>query len=214
MRAVVQRVQNASVTVDGLVISAIGHGLLVWVGFGAQDNANDLHYMVNTLLTTRLFHSEHNAHRWTRSVMDCGYEILVLSQISLYSTMYLEKPYFYQAMNARRSKPYYERFLRTLRRTYRPEKIREGRFGAGYSVTTQTRGPVFIIESFNQPLGSYAAPVGPPPPYPYQPPIMYGAPPPPPPPVMRGAPSAPTNQSYQASPPLQPYPDYPNYPVY
>ncbi|XP_046663682.1 D-aminoacyl-tRNA deacylase-like [Homalodisca vitripennis] len=205
MRAVVQRVQNASVTVDGLVISAIGHGLLVWVGFGSQDKSSDLHYMVNTLLSTRLFHSEHNAHRWTRTVMDCGYEILVLSQISLYSTMYLEKPYFYQAMNARRSKPYYERFLRTLRRTYQPDKIREGRFGAGYSVTTQTRGPVFIIESFNEHPISYMGPIGPPPPYPYHPPPMYGGPPPP---------HVPVNQSYQAAPPPYPYPDYPNYPTY
>lgn len=103
----------------------------------------------------------------------------------------------------------------------------EGRFGAGYTVTTRTKGPVFIIESFNQMMNTYP---GAPPPYPYQQPPMYGPPPPPPPPpapvrghsqFRGGRPSnvysTPLNQSYQGLPPLQPmepYPEYPNYPYY
>ncbi|XP_054264199.1 D-aminoacyl-tRNA deacylase-like [Macrosteles quadrilineatus] len=174
MRAVLQRVQNATVTVDDLVVSAIGTGLVAWIGFGAQDTNDDLNYMVNTLLTTRFYHAEHSTQRWTRTVMDKGQELLILSQISLYSMVYLDKPFFYQAMGARRSKSLYERFIKSLKRRYKSDKIREGRFGAGYTVSIQSKGPVFIIESPYSP--QYGGAGGPPPPGPYKPPAARGAP--------------------------------------
>ena len=82
MRAVVQRVTRASVTVDGRVTGAIDRGLLVLLGAGAGDGANDLAYVVDKVVNLRIFADD--AGKMNRSVLDVGGGVLVVSQFTLY----------------------------------------------------------------------------------------------------------------------------------
>ena len=82
MRAVVQRVSSASVAIDGLVVGAIGRGLLVLVGVGQGDTATDAEYIVEKVANLRIFPDGDG--RFDRSVIDEALELLVVSQFTLY----------------------------------------------------------------------------------------------------------------------------------
>jgi D-tyrosyl-tRNA(Tyr) deacylase len=83
MRVVIQRVAHASVTIDGVVKSAIGQGLLVLVGFEAADTAEDVAWTTRKLLGLRIFDDE--AGVMNRSVLDVGGEVLIVSQFTLHA---------------------------------------------------------------------------------------------------------------------------------
>ena len=82
MRSVVQRVSQASVTVDGEVVGRIGKGLLVLLGVGQSDKASDMDWMVDKIVGLRIF--EDAEGKMNRSILDVGGEILMVSQFTLY----------------------------------------------------------------------------------------------------------------------------------
>ncbi|KZP01079.1 hypothetical protein CALVIDRAFT_474789 [Calocera viscosa TUFC12733] len=159
MRAVIQRVSSASVTVDSEVIARIGRGLLVLVGIGLDDTPADSDYLVRKLLALKLFEAEPSASAssaeaaaaaagggmWKRSVVDISGEILCVSQFTLLANTLKAKPDFHLAMPPLHSLPFYTSFLASLRAAYVPEKVQDGRFGALMQVGLCNEGPVTVL---------------------------------------------------------------------
>lgn len=147
MKAIVQRVTNASVTVDGKLISSIGKGLCILVGIGRKDAPKDADWLAKKLLNLRIFDDD-EGKRWNKSVMDKQYEVLCISQFTLFVEMKGNKPDFHNAMGPEQSQQFYEAFLKKMKDSYSPEKIKDGIFGAYMQVHIQNDGPVTIpIES-------------------------------------------------------------------
>lgn len=146
MKAVIQRVTSASVTVDNKVISSIGNGLCVLIGITRGDTLADIKYIVRKILNTKIF--ENDKKKWSASVMDKQYEILCISQFTLYHVLKGNKLDFHRAMPAQESEPFYKIFLNELGKNYKPELIKDGIFGAMMEVSIQNSGPVTLeIES-------------------------------------------------------------------
>ncbi|XP_036912927.1 D-aminoacyl-tRNA deacylase 1 isoform X2 [Sturnira hondurensis] len=143
MKAVVQRVARASVTVGGEQISAIGHGICVLLGISLEDTHKELEHMVRKILNLRVFEDESGKH-WSKSVMDKQYEVLCVSQFTLQCVLKGNKPDFHLAMPTEQAENLYNSFLEQLRKTYRPELIKDGKFGAYMQVHIQNDGPVTI----------------------------------------------------------------------
>ncbi|XP_023073545.2 D-aminoacyl-tRNA deacylase 1 isoform X2 [Piliocolobus tephrosceles] len=143
MKAVVQRVTRASVTVGGEQISAIGRGICVLLGISLEDTQKELEHMVRKILNLRVFEDESGKH-WSKSVMDKQYEILCVSQFTLQCVLKGNKPDFHLAMPTEQAEGFYNSFLEQLRKTYRPELIKDGKFGAYMQVHIQNDGPVTI----------------------------------------------------------------------
>lgn len=150
MRAVIQRVASASVTVDGEVISKISKGLMVLVGIGTDDTLTDVSTITKKILTLSVFNDPSDAGKmWKASIKDIDGEILCVSQFTLMAnTTKGNKPDFHRAMGTEASRTMYETFLNTLRQAYKPEKIQDGRFGAMMDVSLTNEGPVtYTIDS-------------------------------------------------------------------
>ena len=94
MKIIVQRVQSASVSVDGNIISSIGKGVCVFVGIHVKDTPKERDTIVRKLLNLRVFEDEKNK-RWCKSVKDLNLEILCVSQFTLYHIMKGNKPDFH-----------------------------------------------------------------------------------------------------------------------
>ncbi|EDO49100.1 predicted protein [Nematostella vectensis] len=142
MRAIIQRVSKASVTVEGEVISSIGKGLCVLLGISRDDTTGEMEYMVRKILNLRVF--DDNGKRWKKNVMDKEYEVLCISQFTLYNILKGNKLDFHLAMGGDDSKQFYEEFLQQMRKSYKPEAIKDGIFGAYMQVDIQNDGPVTI----------------------------------------------------------------------
>ncbi|MDE5962561.1 MAG: D-tyrosyl-tRNA(Tyr) deacylase, partial [Alistipes sp.] len=132
MRILVQRVQRASVTIDGILRSKIGAGLLVLLGIGTDDTDADLEYLVGKLMRLRIFDDE--AGVMNRDVVQAGGEILVVSQFTLMaSTRKGNRPSYIHAAPEAVSRPMYERFTaRVAELLGRP--VPTGEFGADMQV--------------------------------------------------------------------------------
>ena len=127
MKAMVQRVTWASVTVGGEQISTIGRGICVLLGISLEDTQKELEHMVWKILNLRVFEDEGGKH-WSKSVMDKQYEVLCVSQFTLQCVLKGNKPDFHLAMPAEQAESFYQGFLEQLRKAYRPELIK-GRWG-------------------------------------------------------------------------------------
>ncbi|KAJ3725121.1 D-Tyr tRNAtyr deacylase-like domain-containing protein [Lentinula raphanica] len=150
MRAVIQRVTSASVTVDGTVISQISRGLMVLVGIGTDDTASDASLLINKILNLRVFNDPTDSEKmWKANVKDIDGEILCVSQFTLLAqTTKGNKPDFHRAMPAETSQVMYEAFLNQLRQGYKPDKVQDGKFGAMMNVSLTNEGPVtFTLDS-------------------------------------------------------------------
>jgi D-tyrosyl-tRNA(Tyr) deacylase len=143
VRVIIQRVSEASVTIDGKVKSAIGQGLLVLAGFEAADVAEDLDWMVKKITQLRIFGDEQGL--MNLSVQDVGGELLVVSQFTLHaSTKKGNRPSFIQAARPEIAIPLYESFLARLEATL-GKPVGSGSFGADMKVALINDGPVTII---------------------------------------------------------------------
>ncbi|XP_074628362.1 D-aminoacyl-tRNA deacylase-like isoform X1 [Acropora palmata] len=142
MRAVVQRVTTASVSVDGEVISSIGKGLCVLLGISKNDTPKEIDYMVKKILNLRVF--DDDGSRWKKSVVDKNFEILCVSQFTLQAVLKGTKPDFHLAMGGDQSESFYQDFLQNLRSAYKEDAIKDGKFGAYMQVHIQNDGPVTI----------------------------------------------------------------------
>eukprot|EP01137_Pigoraptor_chileana_P015281 Opistho-2@71003 len=144
MRAVIQRVTSASVTVAGNVVGSAGRGLCVLVGISREDTQEDMDYIIRKVLAIRLFEDD-AGKAWTKSVTDKDYDILCVSQFTLYASVNKgSKPDFHLAMGSDGSKEFYGRFLESIKKAYKPEKIQDGEFGAYMQVNIANDGPVTI----------------------------------------------------------------------
>jgi D-aminoacyl-tRNA deacylase len=140
MRAVVTRVSEASVTVDGQVVGAIGTGLLALVGAGRDDDAHRARALARKVHELRVFPTEEGA----RSVGDLDLPVLVVSQFTLYAdTRKGRRPSWSAAAPGPVSEPLVEAFVGALRLL--GAEVVTGVFGADMSVTLTNEGPVTLI---------------------------------------------------------------------
>ncbi|KAN0123967.1 D-tyrosyl-tRNA deacylase [Russula decolorans] len=148
MRAVVQRVLSASVTVNSKIVSEISRGLMVLVGVGVDDNASDVENLAKKILSLKVF-SNPSGDMWKANVKDIQGEILCVSQFTLMAnTSKGNKPDFHRAMSADKSQAMYASFLQFMGTQYSPEKIKDGKFGAMMNVSLTNEGPVtFTLDS-------------------------------------------------------------------
>lgn len=146
MRIVLQRVKSASVTVEDKVVSSIGPGTVALVGLHQHDSQQDLEYCCKRLLGARLWPND-NGGQWRHGVKQKDYDILCVSQFTLYGTLGNRKnqPDYKLAMKSAQAEQMYNQFLEMLRDQYQPEKIHDGVFGAMMDVALVNDGPVTIM---------------------------------------------------------------------
>jgi D-tyrosyl-tRNA(Tyr) deacylase len=143
MKAVVQRVSRASVRIDGQTVGEIGRGLLVLLGFGKDDSAADIDWMIKKLLVLRIFPDD--AKNMNRSVTDIGGGILVVSQFTLYGDARKgTRPSFTDAMLPTDAERSYSEFMTKLRAATTLQ-VAEGKFAAMMDVELVNDGPVTIV---------------------------------------------------------------------
>ena len=142
MRAVIQRVSSASVTIDGSVKSSIGPGLLILLGIGNEDGPEDIEWLVKKIAGLRIF--DDDAGVMNRSVIDIAGEALVVSQFTLMaSTKKGNRPSYIGAAGHQLAIPLYEQFCAALSSSLgRP--VGTGKFGADMKVALLNDGPVTI----------------------------------------------------------------------
>jgi D-tyrosyl-tRNA(Tyr) deacylase len=142
VRAVIQRVSAASVAVDGRITGEIGPGLLVLSGFEADDGEADLDWMAGKIVRMRVFAD--GAGVMNRSVLDCGGDILAVSQFTLYASVRKgNRPSWSRAARGDVSKPLFERFVARLAAEL-GKPVPTGVFGADMRVSLVNDGPVTL----------------------------------------------------------------------
>lgn len=142
MRAVVQRVSEASVEVDGAVVGSIGQGLLVLLGVGRNDSDSDLDYMADKIMNLRIF--EDSEGKMNLSLLDVGGEMLVVSQFTLYGDCRKgRRPSFSSSASSDIARPMYLKFIDKVRSS--GVRVGEGVFGAMMSVRLCNDGPVTLL---------------------------------------------------------------------
>ncbi|MFN8287563.1 MAG: D-aminoacyl-tRNA deacylase [Chitinophagales bacterium] len=149
MRVTIQRVSEASVTIEGKVKSQIGLGLLVLAGFEEGDAKEDLEWMSGKLANLRIFQDENG--QMNLSVKDVGGDIIVVSQFTLHAmTKKGNRPSFIRAARPEQAIPLYESFVKMVEKEL-GKPIGTGEFGADMKVALINDGPVTInIDSKNK----------------------------------------------------------------
>ena len=142
MRAVVQRVTNADVKIDGRVNGKIDDGLLVLLGVGNGDTEEDMKYIADKIIQLRIFSDEND--KMNLSLEDVGGSMLVISQFTLYGDCsHGRRPYFGNAMEPVSANEMYEKFVAYIRE--QGIHTETGEFGADMKVSLTNDGPVTII---------------------------------------------------------------------
>jgi D-aminoacyl-tRNA deacylase len=144
VRAVVQRVSEASVAVEGEVVASCGVGLVVLLGVAGTDTPDDAERLATRVARLRVFADENG--RFGRSLVDVRGEALVVSQFTLIADSRRHKgarPDFSKAARPEVAEPLYERFCHALRELGVP--VRTGVFGARMAVSLENDGPVTIV---------------------------------------------------------------------
>ena len=142
MRAVVQRVMESSVLVDGHVVGAIGKGLVVLLGVDVEDDESDAEQMAEKIASLRCFQDE--SSKFNLSVMDVGGAVLVVSQFTVHGDCRKgRRPSFTQAARPEQAIPLYESVMRRLRD--KGLSVAAGVFGAHMEVHLVNDGPVTLL---------------------------------------------------------------------
>ena len=142
MRALLQRVSAASVSVDNVITGQIEGGFLVFLGVGKSDTQEDLEYLVDKVINLRVFPDEHG--KFDRSVQDVGGEILLVSQFTLYAdTRKGRRPGFSDAMPVNEAKELFIEATEAFRNS--GVNIETGVFQADMSVSLVNEGPVTLL---------------------------------------------------------------------
>lgn len=143
MKVVIQRVSEASVTIDQNIVAQIHQGLLVLVGIESEDNLEDINWLVSKIVYLRIFGDEKNV--MNLSVKDSDGEIIVVSQFTLHAlTKKGNRPSYIKAAKPEIAIPMYEKFVQLLELEL-GKKIQTGQFGADMKVALVNDGPVTII---------------------------------------------------------------------
>lgn len=143
MRAVIQRVTEASVKVDGKITGAIGNGLLILVGIEDADTQEDIDWLVKKIVGMRIFNDENGV--MNLSVQDVGGNLLAVSQFTLMaSTKKGNRPSYIRASKGDYAEPMYNKFCQALEKES-GKKVEKGIFGADMKVSLLNDGPTTII---------------------------------------------------------------------
>lgn len=143
MRAVIQRVSEASVTVDGEVLSTIGPGMLILQGVEVGDTDDDMDYLVRKIAALRIFDDEDGV--MNKDIREVGGEILLVSQFTLLaSTKKGNRPSYIHVAKGPEAEPFYDRMAVALSEAI-GSPVGKGRFGADMKVRLLNDGPVTII---------------------------------------------------------------------
>lgn len=145
MRAVLQRVRSASVTVDGHTLASMAQGLVVLLGVAKGDSEADISYMADKIPQLRIFSDE--AGKMNRSIMDVQGELLLVSQFTLLGdALRGRRPGFDAAAPLDAARRFYESVADSIRE--QGVQVQTGKFGANMVVTLENDGPVtFVLDS-------------------------------------------------------------------
>ena len=148
MRLVIQRVTHASVTIEGVLKSKIGSGLLILVGIEDADTDADINWLAQKVVNLRIFDDENGV--MNRSVVDVDGEILIVSQFTLHAmTAKGNRPSYIRASKPDFAIPMYEKFCTKVSELL-GKKVGTGQFGADMKVSILNDGPVTIVMDSNQ----------------------------------------------------------------
>jgi D-aminoacyl-tRNA deacylase len=144
MKALIQRVSRASVTIDGKLYSSIEAGLLILLGIKVNDTAEDAQYIAEKSCSLRVF--EDSQQKMNLSVRDVGGKVLAVSQFTLYgNTRKGNRPSFVDAAPPNLAEPLYNIFVDRLRQQLGTEKVATGVFRAMMDVELVNSGPVTVM---------------------------------------------------------------------
>ncbi len=151
MRVVLQRVSEASVSIEGRIKSSIGKGLLILVGVEDADGDEDIDWLVRKISQLRIFNDENGV--MNRSVEEIAGDVLVISQFTLMATLKKgNRPSYIRASGPSIAVPLYEKFLAALSQRL-GKAVGSGEFGADMKVALVNDGPVtIVIDSKNRDL--------------------------------------------------------------
>lgn len=142
MRALIQRVQSAEVSVDGKKLSSIGNGLLIFLGIKMDDGEKDIDYLVRKIINCRIFDDLDGV--MNESLIDQKKELLVVSQFTLYAdTKKGNRPSYQLAAKGDVAEPLYQKFITKLKEMNIP--VQTGEFGVDMAVSLINDGPVTIL---------------------------------------------------------------------
>jgi D-aminoacyl-tRNA deacylase len=142
MRAVLQRVKNASVVVDKKIVGKIGPGLLVLIGIHRDDTPREIEWMTDKIINLRVFETEEG--KLDKSLLDTGGELLLVSQFTLYGDCSKgRRPSFSDAMGVAPARKFFELFVDKARE--KVGKVETGIFQASMEVALVNDGPVTLI---------------------------------------------------------------------
>ncbi len=142
MRAVVQRVSSARVTVDGRLVGEIGQGLLVLLGASCSDDQDDVVYVVRKILGLRIF--QNSDGKMDLSVAEVNGAVMVVSQFTLYGDVRKgRRPSFDEAAPPESARPLYDSVIEGIRDV--GVKVATGEFGAMMDVSLVNNGPVTLL---------------------------------------------------------------------
>ncbi len=149
MRAVIQRVSEASVTIHGKVKAKIGKGLLIFLGIEEADSKEDIEWLVGKIIKMKIFPDESEV--MNKSLLDTEGEALIVSQFTLHaSTKKGNRPSYIKAAKPNISVPLYEAFISVFENRF-GKKIETGEFGADMQVALINDGPItLLIDSKNK----------------------------------------------------------------
>ena len=143
MKAVIQRVSKASVTVDGKIIAKIGSGLLILLGIENKDGQEDIEWLSRKIINLRIFNDENAV--MNKSLVELGGDAIVVSQFTLHaSTKKGNRPSYIKAAKPEVSIPLYEKFVLQMENDLE-KKVGAGIFGADMKVDLVNDGPVTIL---------------------------------------------------------------------
>jgi D-tyrosyl-tRNA(Tyr) deacylase len=143
MRVIIQRVQEASITIEGSLYSSIERGLLVFVGIEDSDSLEDTEWLTGKIIRLRVFNDEKGV--MNLSVSEIEGEIMVVSQFTLHaSTIKGNRPSYYRASKPDIAIPLYNDFILQLNKQLN-RKVKTGIFGADMKISLLNDGPVTIF---------------------------------------------------------------------
>jgi D-tyrosyl-tRNA(Tyr) deacylase len=141
LKAVIQRVRDSSVEVEGRVVGKIGHGLLVFVGIGKDDDEKDMDWMLDKIIRLRIFEKD---GKFDQSLLDVKGGLLIVSQFTLYGDCSKgRRPSFSNAMEVDKARDLFEVFVAKARQ--KVLKVETGVFQAHMDVKLTNDGPVTLI---------------------------------------------------------------------
>lgn len=139
MKAVIQKVESASVTVENNIISSIRNGLVVFLGIGTNDSTNEIIWLTDKISKLRVFEN------FDKNINDVSAEILIVSQFTLQAELLKgNRPSFIDAAESTVAKPIYQSFIKILNNKIDTE-LKSGIFGANMKVELINDGPITLV---------------------------------------------------------------------